>query len=583
VSKPAARAAQHGPEPGAGQPAGPGAAPGPGAPSAGVNSEAGAPPVAGGGPPAGSGIGRAAALIAALTVAARLLGLVRQVVFAHTVGSACLGTAYVTANQVPNIIYDIVLGGALTAVMVPVLARPAQQSAGDRAAAGEVAATSSALLTWTIIILVPVSVVIALASGPIASVLNPANPAVSCDHASLVAVAGRMLAVFAPQVPLYGLAVVLYGILQAHRRFTAPAIAPVLSSLVVIAAYLLFVPFGRDYRQQLTGLPIGAELILSVGTTIGVAALALTALVPVLRLRLRLRPAVHFPVGVARKALGLAGYGVAALVAQDVALLVVIRLANGSAADGAIVLYNYGWQVFVSVYAVLAIPIAVSAFPVLSSRDGAEFDETAAGSTRAVLLLSCLGAALMAAVAEPAARVFVSGGKVSELALGFAAFAPGVIGYGVIACLSRVLLAAGRTTIAAVLVSGGWLITIVADVVAVNVAPSRWTVGALGLGNTLGMTVAAVAMVVAVRRIRGPAALHGMTRAAVAGILAAVAGAAAGAAAARLLPSPAVAVAVGAGVLAAVCAAVVSGVIAYLLDGGELKAALARIRRTAPR
>jgi putative peptidoglycan lipid II flippase len=280
---------------------------------------------------------------------------------------------------------------------------------------------------------------------------------------------------------------------------------------------------------------------------------------------------------------GLAGYGVAALVAQDVALLVVIRLANGSAADGAIVLYNYGWQVFVSVYAVLAIPIAVSAFPVLSARDGAEFDATAAGSTRAVLMLSCLGAALMAAVAEPAARVFASGGQVPELALGFATFAPGVIGYGVIACLSRVLLAAGRTTTAAVLVSGGWLVTIVADVVAVTVAPSRWTVGALGLGNTLGMTVAGVAMVIAVRRIRGPAALHGTARATVAGVLAAVAGAAAGAAAARLLPSPAVAVAVGAGVLAAVCAAAVSGVIAYLLDGGELKAALARIRRTAPR
>ena len=75
------------------------------------------------------GIGRAAALIAVLTVCARLLGLVRQLVFAHTVEAHCLGTAYVTANQVPNIIYDIVLGGALTSVMVPVLARPARRAA----------------------------------------------------------------------------------------------------------------------------------------------------------------------------------------------------------------------------------------------------------------------------------------------------------------------------------------------------------------------------------------------------------------------------------------------------------------------
>ena len=58
-------------------------------------------------------------------------------------------------------------------------------------------------------------------------------------------VAASMLAVFAPQILLYGLAVVLYGILQAHRRFTAPALAPVLSSLVVITAYVIFVPLDQ--------------------------------------------------------------------------------------------------------------------------------------------------------------------------------------------------------------------------------------------------------------------------------------------------------------------------------------------------
>ncbi len=71
---------------------------------------------------AGRGIGRAAALIGGITVIARVVGFGRQLVFAHTVGSHCLGTAYATANQVPNIIYDIVLGGALTSAIVPVLA-----------------------------------------------------------------------------------------------------------------------------------------------------------------------------------------------------------------------------------------------------------------------------------------------------------------------------------------------------------------------------------------------------------------------------------------------------------------------------
>jgi peptidoglycan biosynthesis protein MviN/MurJ (putative lipid II flippase) len=83
----------------------------------------------------GQGIGRAAVMIGVITVLARLVGFGRQVVFAHTVGTTCLGTAYTTANMVPNIIYDIVLGGALSSVVVPVLAG-ARRGTRRRRAAG---------------------------------------------------------------------------------------------------------------------------------------------------------------------------------------------------------------------------------------------------------------------------------------------------------------------------------------------------------------------------------------------------------------------------------------------------------------
>ena len=68
-------------------------------------------------------------LIGGITVVANVVGFGRQLVFAHTVGNHCLGTAYATANQVPNIIYDIVLGGALSMVVVPVLAGAAARRA----------------------------------------------------------------------------------------------------------------------------------------------------------------------------------------------------------------------------------------------------------------------------------------------------------------------------------------------------------------------------------------------------------------------------------------------------------------------
>lgn len=541
---------------------------------------------AGGGPGgrgAVAGIGRAAVLIGGLTIVARLLGFARTVVFAGTVKTSCLSAAYVTANLVPNVIYDIVLGGALTAIVVPVLAGPAERSASDPLARAEVSRTSSALLTWTVLILAPVSVALAAAAGPMVSVLMPANPASGCPRASLLPVASGMLAVFAPQILLYGLAVVLYGILQAHRRFTAPALAPILSSLVVIAAYALFVPLGGQHTTQVTGLPLSAQLMLSAGTTLGVAALAVTAIGPARRLRLRLRPAVRFGGQIARRAGSLAAVGVAALVAQDASVLVVTRLANahGGGSGSAVTLYQYGWQVFVSVYAVLAIPVAISAFPVLSARKGAEFDHAAASSARATALASWLGAGLLAAVALPVARAFpyLAHGAAGQFAAALALFAPGLAGYGLTACLSRVLLADGRNRPAAVMLVSGWLVVIAADLIAVPLVRAAWVVPVLGLANTAGMTASGAALLWAVRRARGAAALRGIWRALGAGLAGAAAAAAAGLGVTAAVPvtghwlNAAVAVLAGAAGLAAFCAVVA------VLDGGDLRSAALRLRQ----
>jgi putative peptidoglycan lipid II flippase len=560
----------------------------------------------------GAGIGRAAVLIGGITVLARLVGFGRQLVFAHTVGNHCLGTAYATANQVPNIIYDIVLGGALTSAVVPVLAvaaayrtaagavgpapplatgTPAGVAPAARAPAraeanpgadAEASRIASALLTWTVVLLVPVSILLILVAGPLTSLLLAGAP--RCDAAATQAVSARMLVVFAPQILLYGLAVVLYGILQAHRRFTAPALAPVISSLVVIAAYVAFVPLRDGAQTRLTALTRPAELVLSIGTTAGVAALVLTALGPALRLRLRLRPALRFPDGVARRVRGLAAVGVAALIAQDASLVAIIVLANGHGGQGALVLYNYGWQMFFVPYAVLAVPIATSAFPVLSAGDGAGFDHTAASSTRAVMLVSWLGAALLAGAAIPAARLFVSGpGQARQLAVTFALFAPGLIGYGLAANASRVLFACHRSRVAAIALVSGWLAVIVTDVAAVPAVAPRWVVPVLALGNTVGLTLAGLALLAAVRHARGPAALRGSARAAAAGLAGALAGAAAGGLVSAALPATGFLPNAGVAVLACLAATAVFGAVVVVLDGKDLRAlavrAGARLRR----
>ena len=529
-------------------------------------------------PGPGAGIARGAALIAGLTVISRVLGLIRTLVFSQVVGAGCLGTAYVTANQVPNLIYELVLGGALTSAMVPVLARSAERAMSDAAERQRVSQITAALLTWSVIILVPLTLIVLAAAGVVAGLLNPVNPNAHCVHADVVAATASMLRVFAPQIILYGLSVVLYGLLQAYRRFTGPALAPVISSLVLIASYLAFVPLGAGL--PLARLPVAAELVLSVGATAGVAALVAVAAVPTWRLHLRIRPTLRFPAGVARRAGGLALVGVAELVASDLQNLGVIALANGRGETGAIVIFNYAWMAFSAINAVLAVSIAVSAFPVLSARDGAEFDQTCAASTRVIVLVSWLGVAVLAAITVPAAHVLArQPGQVPELIGGFALFAPGLVGMGLIANLSRAMLALGRLKVAALAVGGSWILALIAEVILVEFVPPSFVVAALAVGVTVGATVAAVPLVIVTRRIRGPAAVHGLGHAATAGLAAAAAATVVGVGISLLLPVTHKLVAGGAAVLAATCAVLVFGAVAYLLDDGDLRPVLARLRR----
>jgi putative peptidoglycan lipid II flippase len=515
------------------------------------------------------GIARGAALIAALTVLSRLMGLVRTVVFSQSVGAGCLGTAYVTAYQVPNLIYELILGGALTSAMVPVLARSAERADDDASERERVSQITSALLTWSFILLVPLTIGIAAAARPIAEVLNPANPNAHCDHAQMVSTTSGILVVFAPQVILYGLSVVLFGLLQAYRKFGAYALAPLVANFVLIGSYLVFIPL--DKGLPLASMPLDAELTLSVGATLGVAVLVLVAVLPTWRLRLRLRPTLRLPPGIGRRAGGLAAVGAGELVAIDVSSVVVIALANGRGDTGALVIYNYASLAYNAVYAVLALSIVTSAFPVLSARDGEVFDRTCAESTRGVMLAAWLGASVLAAVAVPAAHVLSKRPEqVAELAAGFALFAPGVAGMAIVAQLSRVMFALGRLKVAAFGLVGSWLLVIAAELILGSLAQPKQMVAALALATTIGQTIVAVPLVIVTRGIRGPAAVRGLGRATLTGLTAAVAGAAAGAGISVALPLTGRIDAGGVGLLAAGCAVLTFGLAMYLLGSGQL-------------
>src|SRR5690606_33669930 len=145
------------------------------------------------------------------------------------------------------------------------------------------------------VFLVPVALLGVLVAGPVMEfMLGGTGGELGVD------VGRRMLLIFLPQIPLYGIAVVTAGVMQAHRRFLAAALAPVVSSVVVASAYVLFQQSFDGDRNDLATVSRSSEWILAGGTTLGVLALALTTFVPMLVRVTGISPTLRFPPGVAR-------------------------------------------------------------------------------------------------------------------------------------------------------------------------------------------------------------------------------------------------------------------------------------------
>ncbi|GAB2474694.1 hypothetical protein GCM10027063_14490 [Promicromonospora xylanilytica] len=556
----------------------------------------------------------AALLVTVVTLASRIVGFGRWLGQGAWLGSDGVGTVFNSANQLPNLLFEVAAGGALAGAVVPLLAGPLSRAAftadGTAASKEQASRIASALLGWTLVVLVPLAGLMALLARPIISLTGLTDPV----H---VDVATGFLRVFAVQVPLYGLAVVLGGILQAHKRFFWPAFAPLVSSLVVIVVYGVFGALAHGDQQDVAALSERALGWLAWGTTIGVLFLALPLVVPVWRTGLRLRPTLRFPSGEGPRAARLAFAGVGALVVQQLSIFLTLRAANAAGGDGTLSVYLYAQQVYLLPYAVLAFPIATSAFPHFAEHASAgrlrELRALVARTTRSLLLVTAAGVAALMAAAPFVEGVFdvIVRGDAPGMGTGLIWLAPGLIGFALILHLSRALYAVDHGRAAVIATASGWGVSALGAALVPLLFAGRSpspgctvpscaqyalrtdVMAVLGAVGTAGMVVAGLGLLLAVRRHLGPDALRGVWRALGVLVVAVGAGTAVGWLVPRWLapgrfsfgwspsaPHPEVppgggafAVELGVGLAVGLLAAAVTLVIAALLDPG-LRAAV---------
>ena len=338
--------------------------------------------------PQSSGIARAASIIALGNIASRILGLVREQVIAYLFGATGLVSAFGIAAKVPKMIYELLIGGMLSAALVPVFSEVAEQE-GHSA----LWALFSRVASLVAVVLAALVLVLEGLASPLAWLLGGGF------EPELQAALAHMLRIIAPAVFFFGLSGVVTGLLYTLKRFTYPAFGAAVFNLgIVIAAPLLA---GRlDAYSLALGVLLGSLLQLLIQT-------------PDLRdVRFRFRLDLSHPA--LRRILALYLPIALGLVISDVQIAIDQRLAS-STGESSIAWMDRATTLIQLPHGLVAVAISLAVLPTLSrlsaAGDNEGFRRTLGQGLRLVMILILPATLGLLVLAEPIVALLFQHGR----------------------------------------------------------------------------------------------------------------------------------------------------------------------------
>ncbi|SOC52357.1 putative peptidoglycan lipid II flippase [Blastococcus aggregatus] len=309
-----------------------------------------------GAPGASRGILRAAGTMAVATLVSRVTGLARTMVLTAALGIGLVGDAYNTANTLPNIVYELLLGGVLTSVVVPLLVHAQERDRDGGAAYAQRLAT-----------IATVGLVFVTALAVLAAPLLTALYGIS-DDPGQVRLANWLARILLLEIVFYGLGALAQAILNSRGVFGPPAWAPVLNNLVVIATGgLLIAATGPGALTPVT-ITTGQVWLLGIGTTLGIAVQALVLLPLLSRAGVPLRPRWGLR-NTGLKEAGTLGLWVIAYVAiSQIGVVVAMRVANAAGREDGLGSYGFANAslLFQMPYGIIGVALLTALVPRMS-------------------------------------------------------------------------------------------------------------------------------------------------------------------------------------------------------------------------
>ena len=420
----------------------------------------------------GGRMARAALLVMLAYVSSGVLGLVRQSLLGSAYGATLELDAFVAATRVPELLFNLIAGGALGSAFIPVFTGMLTRE--DQEGAWRLAGT-----VFSLLMLVSVALAVAayaLAPQIVRGVLLPG------DSPDKQVLAADLLRVMLSTVAIFGASGLLMGILNAHQHFWRPAFATSMYNLGIIAGVLFLTPALGIYGVA-WGTVLGALLHLGI------------QLPELRRLEARWRPSLNLRTPGVVKVMGLM---VPRIVGQAVIQInfVVITAFTSFMVDGAQVSVTVSFTLMFTVLGVLGQAIGTTVFPSLSAlaadEDWPGFQRLLGTTFRSVLFLAIPATVGLIVLAEPlVAALFERGEWLPEATAGTAwalqFFALGLVGHALLEILARSFYALHDTWTPVLVGVVTMLVNFALDVILIRVMGEP---GSLARGPFAGLALA---------------------------------------------------------------------------------------------
>ncbi|MGI5246305.1 murein biosynthesis integral membrane protein MurJ [Dactylosporangium sp. CA-139066] len=448
---------------------------------------------------------RNSSTMAILSLVSRATGFVRAAAIAAAIGGAVVGDDYTLANNLPNQVYELLLGGVLASVLIPTLVR-ARKEESDRGQAH-----AQRLLTLAAVALGAATLIVVIAAPLITAMYTLGNDKVTAGDRHLITFLAYLLL---PEIFFYGMAGISAAILNVRGHFAAPMWTPILNNIVIIATAGLFILVRGDKAPTPDTITLTQVLVLGIGTTLGIVVQA-AGLWPALRKTgFRWKWRFDFRKLHLRELAKLSAWMLLYVGVYQLGITVVMALAKNNqlrGGDGPAI-FNNAFLIFMMAHGIVAVSVITAIMPRISAAaaDG-RFDDVTEQLSQ--------GSRLASVILIPAAMVYIVLGRPlavtlfnwssysydQAVATGWVVAAAGVglVPFALSQMQTSVFYALRDTKTPALVNIGGVAVRLILDIGFYVLLPVAVVTTSLMVGTALSYVVALVVGYVLLRRRLG--------------------------------------------------------------------------------